>query len=166
VAGGVLAQTWAVDATANMIMLKRSLRGDFDVLVDVYMSSAHTGEAGLMFNSSDPGVAGYYLQVDPNNDKFNLWEFPALKLVDHGYVSAYDTWYTIRLQYTLATNTIKARIWPTAGAEPAGWNINTTDATNPHGIIGLYTKYEANFDNLYIDGFTGYYQPMSISPGG
>jgi hypothetical protein len=169
VSGGILRQT--SDTTGpHVIFLKRHRHGDFEAIykVRVNASAGTARPAGLLFNLLNLTNA-YYLTVEPPqvSGDFVLWKYAnsssATEIARAAAVAlSDDTWYSVRLQYTFATGGIKARVWDTSGAEPETWDIDTTDTTHKWGGFGFRCRYLADFDDLYIDGFKSYYQPISL----
>ena len=74
-----------------------------------------------------------------------------------------STWYTIKMNYIASTGTIQAKIWlRDSESEPGSWQIEVTDTTWKHGAFGFRAAPNAKYDNLYINGFKTYYQPIPV----
>ena len=158
VGSGILSQ--ATDGYGPYFqLLRRQIQGDQEILCDIYVG-ANGGQAGIIFNATGT-TSFYYLQL-PDGAKAKLWNNTSTTLAT-GTTDIQDgTWYSVRIQYTYATGGIKARVWERSGAEPGTWEIEITDTSHKQGMVGLRCRYLADFDNLYINGFKSYYQPIPV----
>lgn len=165
VGSGILSQATNSDGPF-IIILKKHREGDFEATCKVRVA-AGTGnrQGGLLFNVLTL-TNMYYLDIDIDEatEKFKLYVYPnnanPTKLAAANKTINGDTWYTMRLQYTAATGGIKARVWESSGSEPGTWDIDITDTTHKTGAFGFRTRYACDFDDLWIDGFKLYYQPI------
>jgi hypothetical protein len=174
---GVSGGTWAVNSGVLQqsndtigpfwLILKRHLYGDIGATCYFCLrSSGPDRQIGFLFNLLDINNT-YYLQLldnVPDGFRFYKWVGGVSTLVGSHIIDIADNiWYRIRLNYTQATGTIQARIWQMSGAEPGVWHINTTDTSlSVGGAFGFRSRYASDIDNLYIDGFKTYYQPIAL----
>lgn len=167
---GVSAGSWAVASgqlqqltdsdVEQQILLKRHLTGDWRAEVDVTLpAQAQQQQAGLVFNLNHDN--GYYLSLrgnSPSNpNTLSLWikqagVFTLLEAVP--FTPSANTPYRLTWSYD------SQRAIFTCGCGSA--SIVRRDTTMRHGMIGFRTRRKANFDNLVIDGFTSYYQPIPV----
>lgn len=167
VGSGVL--SLASDGNAHNIILRRHREGDFTATVDVMLADNRSNEGALfLFNVL---TSGYYYglrlgvsSTSGENDKL------ALRKVTNGtssvlgnttYIATEDVWHRVKLAYTSATGTVQAKVWPVGDAEP-DWMLTHSDTAWRNGAFALRANYTAQFDNLYIDGFRTYYQPIAL----
>jgi len=166
VAGGTLNQSYNADPTVKWVSIKRHIIGDLEITCDVLygLSGYNDGQVGIVFNSYAPAT-GYYLRIkglEAEKD-ITLYKLPSTEL---GYVTQnirWGTWYSLRIRFTQATGNIKARVWTRGESEPSTWSIdvNNTDLTSG-GFVALRCIRDAKFDNLVINGFKSYYQPITV----
>ncbi len=73
----------------------------------------------------------------------------------HGLNILASAWYTVKIQ--VCGTSVMMKIWSQGSAEPAGWDINTTDSSLPgSGIVGFQANNgQAFFDNLKVFSLTG-----------
>jgi hypothetical protein len=84
------------------------------------------------------------------------------ELLAAGVTHAANTQYRLRAQLVGASpTTIRIKVWPVAGAEPAGWNLTTTDSTaalQAAGAAGLNSYISSSTSNAPVtfafDDFT------------
>jgi hypothetical protein len=122
-------------------------------------------QAGLFFNFLDTDNT-YYLQLLQSAQEIRWYKWvggASTMIASAAATLTQNVWYSVRLQFTAETGGLKARIWATGGAEPGTWDIDATDtALAVGGALGFRARYGASFDNLYIDGFKTYYQPIPV----
>jgi len=169
VSGGTLNHTG--DVNIRRIILRRHREGDFTATVDAQHNGAGTDNAALMFNVL--GSSYYYMvrfgasSVSGYNNRLSLamttsGSFPTTPPASVAFTAAAGTWYRIKLAYTSATGTITAKIWDRDDTEPADWQVTWADTTWRNGGFGFRANRNVKFDNLYIDGFRTYYQPIAL----
>lgn len=93
----------------------------------------------------------------------------ALASVDlPGFVFAPATDYRVRVQTDGAgTTTIRSKIWPAATAEPAAWQLSTTDTTaalQVAGYTGIQTYAGSGFSSLPYTVLFDDYQAIGVAP--
>jgi hypothetical protein len=158
VAGGTLTQATALTGPYYCI-LRRQLQGDQEILCDVLTPPSGTAEqAGILFNFTSTSLF-YYLQLQPGEDA-RVW-LNTSSILDTGTTAiANATWYRVRIKYTYATGQIQARVWLVGDGEPINYEIDVVDTTYRQGQVAFRCRYAASFDNLWINGFKTYYQPI------
>jgi hypothetical protein len=165
VGGGILQQT-NTTATSYRTILRRHREGSFQAQMDVRFPATSQNAGALMFNVLD--TYRYYIMrlgtvatgsvysnsltiAKTTNNSFGT------PLGDYDFTPSSATWYTIKLDYLAGR--IRAKVWETGGTEP-DWQLDVTDTTWTHGSFGLRATKDCDFDNLYINGFKTYYQPI------
>jgi hypothetical protein len=83
-------------------------------------------------------------------------------LASAAYVATEDVWHRIKMAYTSSSGTVQAKVWAVGDPEPGAWMVEHADTSWRHGAFGLRANYTPAFDDLYIDGFKTYYQPIAI----
>lgn len=154
------------------IVLRRHRQGDFTARVDVKLGgSGSSDRAELMFNVLNSNY--YYIVHVGNsgdaafNDRLAIAvttgnSFASGALASTPHTANAGTWYTIKMDYS--GTTIRAKVWDRDGeSEPADWMVTVSDASWGHGAFGFRAGGNAQFDNLYIDGFRTYYQPIAVA---
>lgn len=168
VTGGVLALT--NDASTRRIILRRHREGDFTASVDMKLGSVGTDGAALMFNAL---TANYYymLRIGESSDSRYNNQLAVGATTNNTFgapvaAAAFDpdpdTWYTVKMAYTAASGRIQAKAWATGDTEPESWMIDGTNTLWRNGAFGFRANRVAQFDNLYVDGFRTYYQPIAV----
>lgn len=170
VSGGLLAQTNDTD-NEQQIILKRHLTSDWTVTCDVMLpSNGQQEQVGLLFNAVNHDACYYWSLRGasasyPNTLSFwcrngSVWP-PALVTVP--FTPSPNTWYRLKVTYDALTKTFRCACWLVGQSEPSPQvTIQHTQWTN--GAIGLRTRRKGWFDNLTIDGFTSYFQPIAVRP--
>lgn len=157
VSGGILSHS---GAGTNRLMLMRQREGDFTAQVDMRMSGS-SDLVGLMTNVRV--VGGYYYLVQLSAAKLSLSRVQGGSTIsvaaDETVTHDVDTWYTVKVDYTAGAWRIKS--WAVGGEEP-DWMASAEDTTWSNGAFGLRAYGTPDFDNLYIDGFRTYYQPIPV----
>jgi hypothetical protein len=159
----------AGDGTGRRIILRRHREGDFTASVRVKLGDGGYDQGSLMFNVLNGSY--YYLLFFGQssnaayNNKLAIAKStngtPATSpLASTPLVAAPDTWYTLSMAYTAGR--IEAKAWADGDPEPEDWQVSATDANWRHGAFGLRATYTTAYDDLYIDGFKTYYQPIPI----
>lgn len=159
VSGGIISHS---GSGTNRLLLMRQREGAFAAQVDMRMDES-TDLVGLMFNVRM--VATHYYLVQLSAAKLSIsrvedgttYPLGADETVTHDT----DTWYTVKMDYSTA-GVIRVKSWPVGGEEPAEWMATATDTTWRNGAFGLRAYGSPDFDNLYIDGFRTYYQPIPV----
>jgi hypothetical protein len=163
----------ASTASTPKMLLKRWREGDFSFQIDSYVSGSNASIAtGFVFNALDTdqfyllrfgktaGVSSYSNKfcVGVCNGTF------AAPFASTGTVIQTNVWYTIKGEYLSDNGTFRAKFWlRDSESEPGSWMIEGTDTTWKHGAFGFRSGYGTiEFDNLYIDGFKSYYQPIPV----
>lgn len=169
VSSGILQQSNAV--TGPYIMaLNHHILGDIEIKCDLMVTTnADTvRQCGVLFNMQNANNT-YYLQLQTGTagsaQGFNWWKWvggTSTKIASKVFVPSDDTWYSIHALYTASTGRLRARIWLTGQTEPETWDIDATDTSLKNGMLGLRSRFISSFDNLYIDGFKTYYQPIPV----
>lgn len=166
IGSGILTQSLVLDGGPRWLALKRHILGDIEITCDGKYGDIDNqgGQFGIVFNSVGNGT-GYYLRIKGSDatNTITIYKLPATLLGSKAASITYDTWYSCRIQYTAATGSIKARAWTRGEAEPATWDVEVTDTTLTSGVFALRTLGAASFDNLYINGFKSYYQPIGVT---
>ena len=171
VAGGVLALS--ADGLAKRLILRRHREANFSLQVDIKLSSVSSDDsAAVMFNVLN-GSYYYIVKIGPStsatyDDKLaigyttsnNFGGGPALAYTP--FVATPGTWYTLKMQYTTPSGLIEAKVWERGTAEPGSWMVTATDNHWRTGAFGLRANRSCEYDNLYIDGFRTYYQPLAV----
>jgi hypothetical protein len=170
--GGILTMALASNDT-NRIILRRFREGDFTAQIDTMLDTADDDNSGFMFNVVD--TSRYYvLRLGTEEYSANYSNRLALVKTTSGSMPASPmafipitpvggTWYTIKMAYTAATGRIQVKIWVRGESEPVNWQMDYSDATWTHGMFGLRSSWgPVHYDNLYIDGFKSYYQPIPV----
>lgn len=169
VAGGVL--TLSTDATNRKLILRRHREGDFSAQVDVKLGSGGTDAAALLFNVLDDDYF-YMIRIGESavsgyNNQLAVAYTTIGGFVDDSQLdnAAFDptsgTWYTLKMAYTASTGRIQGKVWERGTAEPA-YMVDVADTTWKHGAFGFRANRSAEYDNLFIDGFQTFYQPVAI----
>jgi hypothetical protein len=159
--GGVISVSNEVQT--QWLMLKRHILGDIEITCDL-MYPGTVDQAGIVFNSNVAG-AGYYLRVrgQPDANDLALYKLPTTLLDTAEDASIVEnTWFSVRIRYTADTGLIQARLWLRGDAEPSSWTLEATDTSLKGGCIALRSRAAASFDNLVINGFKSYYQPIAV----
>jgi hypothetical protein len=122
---------------------------DSDILMKVRpLEEGGEYGAGPMARGQVGTVTGYACFIKPDTNTFQITRYLNASTTSvanvniqgtRGWSIAKDTWYWIR--YRLVGDNHKAKIWRDSEAEPAGWDIDTTnsDVMIP-GYIGIYTR--------------------------
>ena len=129
---------------ANVCGLNRDEHGtavtDCDVVTAVYLSS--TGmQAGPVVRGQTGSNAGYVMQGDATGANIQVVKPGVAILQTVAFAYSANTLYFMRLR--IQGTTIQGKMWLATSAEPAGWNISTSDASYASGFIGL-SGYSAN----------------------
>jgi len=170
VTGGLLAQTGT--GGAKRIVLKRFRAGDFTAQIDVKLSSTATDHsASLMFNVLDSncfyimrlggtggGAFDGKLAIGKTTTNSFASETP---IAYYTFSPSISTWYTMKMEYTASTGRIRAKIWVVGAAEP-DWQLDGNSTVWTHGCFGIRAGDESDYDNLDIDGFITYFQPIPV----
>jgi hypothetical protein len=178
---GTVDGTWTVgsgnlsvntDATFRRIILRRHRRGDFTAQTDIKLSAVSTDDAGaLMFNVLNSSVY-MMVRIGPSSiasfsNKLTLSETTngsfTSPLASTSFTATTGTWYTLKIDYVRTTGRMRAKVWETGTAEP-DWMITATSTTWGWGGFGYRANRQVAFDNLHIDGFRTFYQPIFIDP--
>ncbi len=168
VTGGTL--RLASDGNAHNMILRRHREGDFTANVDILLDDNRANEGALlMFNVL---TASYYyglrIGVSSTGGENNML---ALRKVTNGssaildnsaYTATEDVWHRVKMAYTAATGTVQAKVWPRDDPEPGAWMVEYSDTAWTNGGFGFRANYTTQLDNLYINGFKTYYQPVAI----
>lgn len=168
VSGGTLAVS--SDVTARRIVLRRHRLGAFTAQVDIKLGSGGTDAGALLWNVLD---SDHYYMVRIGESTLSSYNnfLTVAKTTTNAFSdgseldsAAFDpvagTWYTVKLDVT-AAGRIRAKVFERATSEP-DWMVDVTDATWAYGAFGLRANRATEFDNLVIDGFRTYYQPVAI----
>lgn len=171
VAGGTLNQMNTADDDADYLFLKRHTCGDVEVLCDIMLPASDAQQAGLCMLALD-NQNFYYVRLAKNADgvtnpnTISLYKAQGGVYTIMGSAVAFTptggTWYRMRVVYTHATGTFQIRIWEAAGAEPGTWHIEQADTTWKWGAFAFRSRRQSSFDNLWINGFKTYYQPIPV----
>lgn len=165
--GGVLALSSAT-ADPRRIILRRHRAGDFTASVRVRLGAGVLSGLALMFNVLDDeryyilrlgesGVEGWDGVLGVDYTTTDGFSDPPLD--SHSFSATEGTWYTVSMAYTASTGRIRAKVWE---SEEPDWQIDVTDTTWTHGAFGFRANFAAQFDDLTIDGFRTYYQPITV----
>lgn len=169
VAGGTVSVS--SDATARKLILRRHREGDFAAQVDMRLSAAGLDAGALLFNVLDDDHF-YMIRIGESAVSGYDNELAVAYTTIGGFVddsqldnATFDpdagTWYTVRMDYTASTGRIRGKVWETGQSEP-DWMVDVTDTTWRHGAFGLRANRSVAFDNLYINGFQTFYQPVAV----
>jgi hypothetical protein len=118
----------------------------------VRVQASATGQTfGLMLRVQD--ATNYY------RARFNGTQFGIVKsvggtvtdLLNTAFSYTANTAYYIRFKIVGAT--LLAKKWADGSAEPAAWDITTTDSTYSSGRVGLYTGLTSTSNNILFDSF-------------
>lgn len=126
---------------------------DGTIQIDVYVDKINGGDGndgkiGIMARVSEAGCYIAYIKPQANVLRVSKMSRALSETIIQASEAisptlAINTWYTIKL--LLSGTTLKAKIWVKGTTEPAGWNIDTTDATYTNGKkVGVYTHSGAN----------------------
>ena len=114
----------------------------------------------------------YYVEIQTaGTDRgLNFWKIigGTATLLEHYAFDALDnTWSTVKLLYSMSDGRTRAKVYETGSAEPEIWHLDMVDIDlQVGGALGLRSGYAADFDNLYINGFKTYYQPIKVQVSG
>lgn len=168
--GGVLGVT--TDGAGRKLILRRHREGDFTARVDIKLSNGGTDGAALMFNVLN-GSYWYELRIGEStlsnwNNKLVVGKtttggFNNTPLASTAFTASPATWYTLSMSFVAGR--VRAKVWETSGSEPADWMIDVTDTAWTHGAFGFRANRTCQYDNLYINGFQTFYQPVSVDAG-
>lgn len=158
------------DVTARRIVLRRQREGDFQAQVDMRISAGGTDAAALLFNVLDSDhyymvrigestVSGYNNQLAVALTTNNSFANDS-QLDNFAFDPTASTWYTVKVDY--AAGRIRAKVWEVATMEP-DWQVDVTDTTWTAGAFAFRANRSCAYDNLYINGFRTYYQPVAVS---
>lgn len=169
VEGGVLKSVNGTDR--RTYVLRRHREGDFTAQVDMNLKS-HAG-AGVGFHFHYMGNNHNHL-IGLNASYVASWQnrlalsgeasYTAAPLASYPIALATETWYRMKMRYTAVSGLIEAKAWDRDDSEPVDWQISYVGLANLAGMFGLRGNWDTQFDNLYINGFKTYYQPVSIDP--
>lgn len=168
---GIVSQVTATGAVYHY-MCHRHIYGDMEAQVDVRLPSPDvTGKSvGLSLFSPDTiDTSNLNIRITRGNANYPnslcILESSYSNAVYHSvttFTPALDTWYTIKVQYTYP-GYIRAKVWATGDAEPANWMAEGASKTQFHGgDIALRAYNTGDFDNLYVNGYKSYYQPIVL----
>jgi hypothetical protein len=160
--------------TPKIMCLKNFREGDFQAQFEAKATGAGASKAiGFMFNMVD--VSRFYLLrfgktagVSSWSNKFAVGYCAstfAAPFVSVAATPVDDAWYVIKCEYVAATGTFRAKYWlRDSESEPGTWTIEGSDATWTHGQFGFrHAMGEIEIDDLYINGFKTYYQPLPLA---
>lgn len=175
--------TWAIssgtlavssDATQRRFILRRHRQGDFSARTDIKLSNSGTDGASLLFNVLNSNY--YYLvrigqsTLAGYNNKFaigkttdNFGTSGLTPLAASSLTATTGIFYTVAVDFVRATGQIRAKVWETGTTEP-DWQLSVFDTSWGWGGFGYRANRTCSFDNLYIDGFQTFYQPLFIDP--
>jgi hypothetical protein len=165
---GVLAHTG--DGNARHVILRRHRDGDFEAQVDIRLADDRTNEGALLIFNVLNSSYRYGLRIGVSSDAAVNNKL-ALQKTSGGstslvgataYTAAVTEWHTVKMAYTAATGTVNAKVWDRDDAEPGSWMLTASDTAWRNGAFGFRANYGAQYDNLYINGFRTYYQPVSV----
>jgi hypothetical protein len=169
VSGGTL--NLSSNSTPRNLYLRRHREGDFEAQVDTLITDGGGAEANLLLFNVLNGTYWYALRLGQSGLGDYNNKLVAMRTSNGGtsqtligsaaFTAAMDTWYTVKMDYTAATGTIRAKVWATGGAEP-DWMFTAADTMWTWGAFGLRGNYSPSFDNLHIRGFKTYYQPIRV----
>jgi hypothetical protein len=159
----------AGDGTGRRIILRRHREGDFTASVRVKLGNGGLDQGSLMFNVLNSNY--YYLLFFGQSSNGGYNNTLAIAKATSGVpaaaplaatplIAAPDTWYTLSMAYT--SGLIRAKAWADGDPEPEDWQVSVTDSAWRHGAFGFRSTYTAEYDDLYINGFKTYYQPIPI----
>ena len=170
--------TWAVAAgvlalsstdTTRRIILRRHRAGDFTAEVDMRPVGGGVDSTALMFNVLDSNR--YYMIRIGESGTPSFDQVLAIgKTTTNAFATPLDSaaftitpgdWYTVKVAYTASTGRIRAKVYDQGGSEP-DWMVDVNDTSWTFGAFGLRATNDAEFDNLTIDGFQTFYQPVAI----
>jgi hypothetical protein len=164
----------SASSAATKLILRRHREGDFTAQLDINLGSSSDASAALMVNVLN---ANYYYMVKIGysvNSAYNNAlaigvttsdTFTGAPLASATFPTFASTWYTVKMAYSAATGQFDIKAWDRdSGSEPPGWMATVRDTTIRHGMFGIRANRSCSFDNLYIDGFRTYYQPIAIDP--
>ena len=175
---GVVDGSWAASggtlnltgpAAASRIILRRHRQGDFQAQTDVFLSGSSDCTAALLYNVLD-GNHFYMARIGESvlstyTNKLTLTKTSDGSFGDPlaatAFTASLDTWYTIKMDYVAATGTTRAKVWERGTTEP-DWMITAVDATWSWGAFGYRMNRDCKADNLYINGFQTFYQPLFL----
>lgn len=167
VVNGVLEQQQDTDVE-QQILCKRHLTGDWAAAVDVVLPNNGSQEqVGLLVNMLGHDD-GYYFCLRKNSssnpNSLTLWiksagAWTVLKAVP--FASLPGVAYRLKVVYDAESATYACTCWAVGDTEPDP-QIMLQHTQIRQGAIGFRTRRKGWFDNLSIDGFTSYYQPIAI----
>ena len=166
VSSGVLEQSSDSDQEYQ-IFHRAHLTSDWTLTADVKLpSNGQQEQAGLLFNLIDHNHH-YYLSLRKASpsaaNTLQFWEKDGgwTALVTVPFTPQTNVWYRMKVQYDAASATFTCTCWLRDDPEPSP-QIVTTHGRYRHGAVGLRSRRKASFDNVTIEGFTSYYQPIAI----
>jgi hypothetical protein len=168
VGSGVL--SLASDGNAHNYILRRHREGDFTAEVSIKLDDNRTNEAALLLFNVLTSAYSYGLRIGVSsnaseNNKLVLRKTSngvSSVLASAAYTATEDVWHRIKMAYTASSGLVQAKVWAVGDPEPGAWMVEHADTSWRHGAFGLRANYTTAFDDLYIDGFKTYYQPISI----
>jgi hypothetical protein len=160
----------ASDGNAHNLILRRHREGDFTAQVDVMLADNRSNEGALLLFNVLTSAYSYGIRIGVStnaseNNRLSLRRTSngsASVLANTAYIATEDVWHTIKMSYTASSGTVRAKVWAVGDPEPGAWMLEHADTAWRHGAFGLRANYATQFDNLHIDGFKTYYQPISI----
>lgn len=114
-------------------------------VMDRFRVPAFTDDEGFGFHarvhlrSSTAGGAenGYWLEVDSPNDAFRLAKYTDGGLTTLARFGSPSDGVAYHRRFRAAGETIRAKVWPAAEAEPAEWDAEVTDGDHADGWVGV-----------------------------
>ena len=171
VSSGVLSISDSGSDTAHRIILRRHRAGDFTAQTDLRVTGSGLPRNEFMFNVLDTdyyfiihigqsGSAQFHNKLAIAKATGGTFGTP---LASTDFTPTLNTWYTVKMAYAADTGTIQAKVWATGDSEP-DWMLEVADTTWTWGSFGYRANRTCSMDNLYIDGFQTFYQPLFIDP--
>lgn len=154
--GGVLTEPLNEE---SMIWCNRHVYGDFEASVMIKGTAAAPDRAGLTFHGTDTDK--YFVIRLTAGNALQIVNQAGSTLAAAGFTSGSGIWYHLKVDYTKATGVYRGKAWADGDSEP-DWMITYNGGATQNGMFGLRTWKAMQFDNLYIDGFTSYYQPIPV----
>jgi hypothetical protein len=156
--------------TAQNYILRRHREGDFTAQVDIMLANNRSNEAALLLFNVLTSNYYYGLRIGTStigteDDRLSFRKVSggtSTVLANTAYVATEDVWHTVKMAYTSSSGTVRAKVWAVGDPEPGAWMLEHADTSWRHGGFGFRANYTPQFDNLHIDGFKTYYQPISI----
>ena len=87
--------------------------------------------------TTDDGHQGYWIEFEDRTDSYRLAKYTNGRLIELGHFGTLRENTFLYRRFRAEGDKIKAKIWPSGENEPAGWDIEVTDADHSEGWIGF-----------------------------